>query len=336
MAERGGRLWTQAGRRPPEADLRSLRGCRKGVFGPAFASGFKAWGGPVPRSAIMCDPQDLQCAASAASATVSPPLLPAFIVSFAMHSSDPADVKKVAAIVWIRVQMERLGISMDELEAAGCFDWEAAPARAPAEEPIVEESEMDVDVAQALLPAGPITAPPALLPAGPITAPPVVAPAPLRKAVARKRVPAPVRQSAPPAVPVASPVATLEAAPVVVAVAVADAVPAEKPAAVVVAEPAATPAAAPAPARVTMSVPAQKAGAVKPAAPPAASAQAAEAAAVPAAAAVAPASALPQASVPARRYRNAEGQVWDGVGPMPAWLLRAVNAGQSVEHFRVN
>ncbi|WP_052494995.1 H-NS family nucleoid-associated regulatory protein [Cupriavidus basilensis] len=257
-----------------------------------------------------------------------------------MPSSDPADVKKVAAIVWIRVQMERFGISMDELEAAGCFDWEAAPARAPAEEPIVEESE--TDVAQARLPAGPITAPPALLPAGPITAPPVVAPEPSRKAVARKRAPAPVRESAQPAVPVAAPIATPiatpvaapVAAPVADAVAVAEAVPAEKPAAALAAEPAATPAAAPAPARVTMSVPVQKAGAVKPAAPAAAPAQAAEAAAAPAAAAPAPA--VPQASAPARRYRNAEGQVWDGVGPMPAWLLRAVNAGQSVEHFRVN
>ncbi len=36
-----------------------------------------------------------------------------------------------------------------------------------------------------------------------------------------------------------------------------------------------------------------------------------------------------------RTYRNAEGQKWDGQGEMPAWLQRAVNAGQSVEHFRV-
>jgi len=34
-------------------------------------------------------------------------------------------------------------------------------------------------------------------------------------------------------------------------------------------------------------------------------------------------------------YRNAEGQTWDGQGEMPDWLRRAVNAGQSVEFFRV-
>ncbi|WP_416047203.1 H-NS family nucleoid-associated regulatory protein [Cupriavidus basilensis] len=35
------------------------------------------------------------------------------------------------------------------------------------------------------------------------------------------------------------------------------------------------------------------------------------------------------------RYRNAHGQGWDGHGTMPDWLQRAVNAGQSVKHFRV-
>ncbi|KWR87601.1 H-NS histone family protein [Cupriavidus sp. IDO] len=35
------------------------------------------------------------------------------------------------------------------------------------------------------------------------------------------------------------------------------------------------------------------------------------------------------------RYRNAHGQGWDGRGAMPDWLQRAVNAGQTVEHFRV-
>jgi len=35
------------------------------------------------------------------------------------------------------------------------------------------------------------------------------------------------------------------------------------------------------------------------------------------------------------RYRNADGQTWSGEGIMPDWLRRAVNAGQSVEHFRV-
>jgi DNA-binding protein H-NS len=34
-------------------------------------------------------------------------------------------------------------------------------------------------------------------------------------------------------------------------------------------------------------------------------------------------------------YRNAEGLTWDGQGEMPSWLKRAVNAGQSVEFFRV-
>ncbi|MDF3839984.1 H-NS family nucleoid-associated regulatory protein [Cupriavidus basilensis] len=35
------------------------------------------------------------------------------------------------------------------------------------------------------------------------------------------------------------------------------------------------------------------------------------------------------------RYRNAEGQTWDGQGAMPDWLQRAVNAGQSIEFFRI-
>jgi DNA-binding protein H-NS len=33
-------------------------------------------------------------------------------------------------------------------------------------------------------------------------------------------------------------------------------------------------------------------------------------------------------------YRNADGRTWDGQGDMPDWLKRAVNAGQSAEHFR--
>ena len=43
----------------------------------------------------------------------------------------------------------------------------------------------------------------------------------------------------------------------------------------------------------------------------------------------------PTPSPSAVRYRNAHGQGWDGRGAMPDWLQRAVNAGQSVEHFRV-
>lgn len=34
-------------------------------------------------------------------------------------------------------------------------------------------------------------------------------------------------------------------------------------------------------------------------------------------------------------YMSADGQHWDGTGEMPDWLQRAVNAGQSIEHFRV-
>jgi len=33
--------------------------------------------------------------------------------------------------------------------------------------------------------------------------------------------------------------------------------------------------------------------------------------------------------------RNAVGLTWDGQGEMPDWLRRAVNAGQSVEFYRV-
>ncbi|WP_371258361.1 H-NS family nucleoid-associated regulatory protein [Cupriavidus sp. GA3-3] len=43
----------------------------------------------------------------------------------------------------------------------------------------------------------------------------------------------------------------------------------------------------------------------------------------------------PPAPAPVVCYRNAAGQSWDGQGHMPDWLRRAVNAGQSVEFFRV-
>lgn len=36
------------------------------------------------------------------------------------------------------------------------------------------------------------------------------------------------------------------------------------------------------------------------------------------------------------RYRNAEGQGWDGQGAMPDWLHRAVKAGQRLDHFMVS
>ncbi|UIF84560.1 H-NS family nucleoid-associated regulatory protein [Cupriavidus sp. UYPR2.512] len=43
----------------------------------------------------------------------------------------------------------------------------------------------------------------------------------------------------------------------------------------------------------------------------------------------------PPAPPPVVCYRNAAGQNWDGTGEMPDWLRRAVNAGQSVEFYRV-
>ncbi|WP_460483689.1 H-NS family nucleoid-associated regulatory protein [Cupriavidus yeoncheonensis] len=43
------------------------------------------------------------------------------------------------------------------------------------------------------------------------------------------------------------------------------------------------------------------------------------------------------ASPPARSvcFRDAYGHTWDGHGDLPDWLRRAMNAGQSIEHFRV-
>lgn len=35
-------------------------------------------------------------------------------------------------------------------------------------------------------------------------------------------------------------------------------------------------------------------------------------------------------------YRNALGQIWDGIGEYPDWLQRAVNAGQSIDFYRVD
>jgi DNA-binding protein H-NS len=37
----------------------------------------------------------------------------------------------------------------------------------------------------------------------------------------------------------------------------------------------------------------------------------------------------------AARYRNASGDTWDGVGEKPQWLVQALSAGQSLEHFSV-
>lgn len=35
------------------------------------------------------------------------------------------------------------------------------------------------------------------------------------------------------------------------------------------------------------------------------------------------------------RYRSPFGETWDGNGAMPQWLVNAVSAGQSPEHFAV-
>ncbi|ALL68587.1 H-NS histone family [Paraburkholderia caribensis MBA4] len=35
------------------------------------------------------------------------------------------------------------------------------------------------------------------------------------------------------------------------------------------------------------------------------------------------------------RYRNSNGDTWDGRGDMPQWLRQAVSAGQSLGHFAV-
>lgn len=47
------------------------------------------------------------------------------------------------------------------------------------------------------------------------------------------------------------------------------------------------------------------------------------------------AAAAPQAA-PRVLYRNAMGQTWDGTGEYPDWLQRAVNAGQSIDFYRVD
>lgn len=46
--------------------------------------------------------------------------------------------------------------------------------------------------------------------------------------------------------------------------------------------------------------------------------------------------AAPKAAGARPLYRNALGQSWDGQGDYPDWLQRAVNAGQSIEFFRVD
>jgi DNA-binding protein H-NS len=44
---------------------------------------------------------------------------------------------------------------------------------------------------------------------------------------------------------------------------------------------------------------------------------------------------LPAETLPRVIYRNAMGQTWDGSGEYPDWLQRAVNAGQSIDFYRV-
>lgn len=48
-----------------------------------------------------------------------------------------------------------------------------------------------------------------------------------------------------------------------------------------------------------------------------------------------PATPTPGNAAPRVLYRNAMGQSWDGNGEYPDWLQRAVNAGQSIDFFRV-
>ncbi|WP_265921213.1 H-NS family nucleoid-associated regulatory protein [Cupriavidus nantongensis] len=50
----------------------------------------------------------------------------------------------------------------------------------------------------------------------------------------------------------------------------------------------------------------------------------------------APAAVAPKPAGARPLYRNALGQSWDGQGEYPDWLQRAVNAGQSIEFFRVD
>ncbi|AZG15460.1 H-NS family nucleoid-associated regulatory protein [Cupriavidus pauculus] len=61
-----------------------------------------------------------------------------------------------------------------------------------------------------------------------------------------------------------------------------------------------------------------------------------EAEAGPAGHAEAPANKAAEAGAGRVMYRNAMGQTWDGTGEYPDWLQRAVNAGQSIDFYRVD
>jgi DNA-binding protein H-NS len=43
-----------------------------------------------------------------------------------------------------------------------------------------------------------------------------------------------------------------------------------------------------------------------------------------------------QARMRAARYRDAKGNTWDGQGDAPRWVVQALSAGQSLEHFAIN
>jgi len=40
-------------------------------------------------------------------------------------------------------------------------------------------------------------------------------------------------------------------------------------------------------------------------------------------------------SAKSAKYIDASGHSWDGSGGVPEWLQRAINAGQSMDHFRI-
>jgi len=51
--------------------------------------------------------------------------------------------------------------------------------------------------------------------------------------------------------------------------------------------------------------------------------------------AVAASIAADQARLRSARYRNAEGETWDGNGKAPDWVVQAMSAGQSLDHFAI-
>lgn len=49
-----------------------------------------------------------------------------------------------------------------------------------------------------------------------------------------------------------------------------------------------------------------------------------------------PPPAQPVSEPPTPMYRSANGETWDGQGELPYWLQRAVNAGQTIDHFKID